>query len=58
MELSIAFSIEEVNLVLGALSKLPYEVSYALIDKVKAQATSQIAASQVKDKEVKELTPA
>lgn len=46
MELSIKLSVEETNLVLGALSKLPYDVSVSLIDKIKAQATAQIVESQ------------
>jgi proline dehydrogenase len=58
MDFSIKLTLEETNLVLGALSKLSYEVAAPLIDKVKGQATSQMAEAQVKEKEAKELTPA
>lgn len=66
MEFTIKLSLEEANLVLGALSKLSYEASAGLIEKIKGQATSQMAEAQVKEKEAekkvgkkeKALTPA
>ena len=66
MEFTIKLSLEETNLVLGALSKLSYEASSGLIESIKGQANSQIAAAQVKEKEAEkkagkrteELTPA
>jgi hypothetical protein len=48
-QLSIELTVDETNLVLTALSKLPYEVSYVLIDKVKSSAQSQLIASKVEE---------
>lgn len=43
----LELNLEEVNNVLAALGKLPYEVSYTVIDKIKDQATPQINKPEV-----------
>ncbi len=40
--LKFEFSLEEANTILAALAKLPYEVSVAVIEKIKSQANPQI----------------
>ena len=42
MEINFKVTIEEGNLILAALSKLPYEVVVGLISKLQDQAKSQI----------------
>jgi hypothetical protein len=42
--IKLELSLEEVNGVLSALGKMPYEVSVALIDKIRTQATPQVQA--------------
>jgi hypothetical protein len=46
MKVKLELSIEEANLVLNALAKLPYEVTFSLIDKIKADANSQLIAEK------------
>lgn len=41
--IKIELTVDEVNGVLAALGKVPYELSYALIEKIKAQAIPQLA---------------
>lgn len=41
-ELELKLAIEEVNLVLGALSKQPYEIVAKLINKITTEAQKQI----------------
>jgi hypothetical protein len=43
--LNLALTVEELNLVLGALAELPYKVSMNLIAKVSNQAQQQLQAS-------------
>jgi hypothetical protein len=47
-ELRITLSVEEINLILGSLSELPYKLSNGLIAKITAQAEGQIKDSQTK----------
>ena len=42
------FTIEQVNLILHALSKLPYDVSAEMIAELRRQAEPQVAAAQQK----------
>jgi hypothetical protein len=44
--------IDEVNILLGALGKAPYEVSYALIEKIKAQAIPQLSQEPSTQQEI------
>ena len=46
MEIKLTLTLDETNAVINALSKLPYEFSAPVIDKVKAQAIPQVAAQQ------------
>lgn len=45
-ELDIKLTVEDINLVLAALGKLPLEVSVAVFGKIKAQAESQIKPAE------------
>ena len=40
--ITLTFSVEEVNSILSALSKFPYEQVKGLIDKIQEQATPQV----------------
>jgi hypothetical protein len=40
--INLELTVEEVNGILSSLGKMPYELSHAIIDKVRAQALSQI----------------
>jgi len=44
--IKLELTVDEVNGILAALGKIPYELSYSLIEKVKAQAIPQIAPAQ------------
>lgn len=47
LTLSISnLSLEEINLILGALSELPFKVSSPLIGKIQADAQRQLEAAQ------------
>ena len=35
------FSIQEINLILGSLGRMPYEAVFALVEKIQAQAKEQ-----------------
>lgn len=54
MNVSITLTVDEANLILGALGKLPYEQSAALIMKIKSEAERQIAEKQRGPTEPKE----
>jgi len=43
--ITLIFSVEEVNSILSALSKFPYEQVKGLIEKVQEQATPQVQQS-------------
>jgi hypothetical protein len=43
--ITLVFSVEEVNSILSALSKFPYEQVKGLIEKVQEQATPQVQQS-------------
>lgn len=45
-ELDIKLTVEDINLVLAALGKLPLEVSVAVFGKIKAQAEAQIKPAE------------
>jgi hypothetical protein len=42
--LKLDLSIQEINLILASLGKLPYEVVFGLIEKIQAQAKEQSEA--------------
>lgn len=42
-ELNIKLTVEDINLILASLGKLPLEVSVAVFGKIKAQAEAQLA---------------
>jgi hypothetical protein len=42
MNIHLEFKIEEVNVLLTALGKAPYEISAGLISKIKSEVTKQI----------------
>jgi hypothetical protein len=44
--IKLELTVDEVNNVLNALGKVPYELSFALIEKIKAQAIPQVAPAQ------------
>lgn len=46
MNFNIELTLDELNLVLAALGKLPLEVSLTTFDKIKAQAQQQAQAQQ------------
>lgn len=39
-------TIEEANIIMAALGKLPYEAVFQLVEKIKAQAQEQLSAPQ------------
>lgn len=43
--IKLELTLEEVNGVLGSLGKMPYELAYPLIDKIKSQAMPQVQAT-------------
>jgi len=45
--ITLVFSIDEVNSILGALSKFPYEQVKTLIEKIQEQANPQVIATPV-----------
>ena len=45
--ITLVFSIDEVNNILAALSKFPYEQVRILIDKIQEQANPQVALTPV-----------
>ena len=45
-ELKIVLSLDEVNLVLGGLSELPYKSVNGVINKITSQAESQLKANR------------
>lgn len=46
LNVELQLTVSEVNLVLGALSELPFKVSFGLIQKVRQQAEQQVNAAQ------------
>lgn len=46
MALTVELTLDEINLVVGALSKLPYEVTAPVINKIGEQVRPQLAAMQ------------
>lgn len=57
MELKVVLTIEEVNLVLEALSQKPFAVVNELITKIKLQGESQLKAAQEVVEVEEELSP-
>lgn len=49
--LKFEFEIDQVNLILAALSKAPYEQVYSLVDAIRLQAEPQLKALQEAHKE-------
>jgi hypothetical protein len=46
LPVELRLTVGEVNLLLGALSELPFKVSFGLIQKVRQQAEQQVNAAQ------------
>jgi len=46
MTIKLELEVDEVNASLAGLSKLPYEVSVGVIDKIRGQALQQVNAPQ------------
>jgi len=44
--IKLELTLDEVNGVLGSLGKMPYELAYPLIDKIKAQAIPQLPVAE------------
>lgn len=44
--INLNHTIEEINIILHALAKLPYEAVHELVEKIKGQATPQVQALQ------------
>lgn len=53
--ITLELKVPEVNAVLQALAKLPYENSASVIEKIRAQGDPQVAAHQ--DEQPKEAAP-
>ena len=49
--ITLVFSIEEVNSILAALSKFPYEQVRLLIDNIQEQGKSQVVSTSVESEE-------
>jgi hypothetical protein len=52
--IKLELTLEEVNGVLGSLGKMPYELAYPLIDKIKQQALPQVQPTAPVEAEVVE----
>ena len=50
-------TLNEVNLILNALSELPYKVSFELIQKIKLAGEEQLAAFQKQTGETRTIAP-
>lgn len=50
MKLNFAFTIDEANAILKALSQLPYEQVFGMIHSIQAQAAPQVAELEAQDK--------
>lgn len=46
MELNIQLTIEETNLILGALAEFPFKMVNELVQKISSQANNQISTQQ------------
>jgi len=51
LNISFLVSLDEANLILKALGKLPFESVYELIGKLNAQANSQLSGSKLTENE-------
>jgi hypothetical protein len=49
MKLNFAFTIDEANAILKALSQLPYEQVFGMIHSIQAQAAPQVAAIEAQN---------
>ena len=49
MNIKLELTLEEVNLILSALTEMPYKVSAAVIAKIKEQGDKQFEAAKEKD---------
>lgn len=55
-EINLTLSVDETNAALAGLTKLPYEVSASVIDKIRTQATPQVVPPADQGKPVEEQT--
>ena len=45
-KINLALSVEEVNVIMAALGKLPYEAAFSVVETVRNQAIPQLQAAQ------------
>lgn len=50
-EINLTLSVDETNAALAGLTKLPYEVSAGVIDKIRGQAIQQVNGGQPVDEQ-------
>ena len=55
--MTFEFTLEETNLVLNALGRMPYESVFQLIDNLRNQATPQLPAVQAAAEEASNTVP-
>ena len=48
LKVELHVTLGEINLILGALSELPFKVSFQLIQKIKQQGEEQVAGARAK----------
>ena len=41
--LKFEFTVDEINMILGAIGRLPYENVFQLVEKIRTQASTQVA---------------
>jgi hypothetical protein len=58
LHVHLQMSLNEVNLILTALSELPYKVSFALIQKIREQGEQQYTAARTKGEQIGDPTAA
>lgn len=46
MELNIKLTLEKLNVIMGSLSKMPYEAVFQLIEDIRSQAAAQLKDAQ------------
>jgi len=51
MELKLNFSLDQVNVILAALGKIPYEAAAPVVDSIRGQAQPQLQAQEAQPTE-------